>query len=352
MAYPGVVDDFRKCCELQTPSRMPIFALGLEFDMHVSGVTQREARLDIDKTVQGLVDTIHRSDYDWAMVFPDDYIEFEPLGLEMSDDEDRPTMPTQYLPMNRDTLNRFRIPNASKEMRLPIHLEMIRRVKEELGDTVCVVGRIAAPFSTLGLIYGIDPFLIALLEDPDLVRDNMAFFIDHQTAFGIAQLQAGADVLWLGDCVAASNFLRVEHYADFAFEPACEVANALVKENGLVIYHSAETSVPHLGWQVQMPASAVNLGEGPSVDEVRRELGPRKCLMGNFDPKPLRDADPQKVAEAAAAMVRENLPGGGYVFNTGEGVMETTPGENVEAMLKAARETAEAILEDQRSESR
>jgi uroporphyrinogen-III decarboxylase len=330
---------------------MPLFALGLEFDMRISGVTQREARLDVGKTVAGLVDTIRRSDYDWAMVFPDDYIEFEPLGLQMSDDENRPTMPTQYLPMDRDTLNRFRIPDAGVEMRLPIHLEMIRRVKEALGDTVCVVGRIAAPFSTLGLIYGIDPFLVALLEDPDLVRDNMAFFTDHQTAFGIAQLQAGADVLWLGDCVAASNFLRVEHYADFAFGPACAVAEALVKADGLVIYHSAEISVPHIKWQVQTPASAVNLGEGPSVAEVRRELGAKKCLMGNFDPKPLRDAEPQQIADTAAAMVRENLSGGGYVFNTGEGIMETTPQENVEAMLNAAREAAAAVLKEQQAGS-
>jgi uroporphyrinogen-III decarboxylase len=93
-----------------------------------------------------------------------------------------------------------------------------------------------------------------------------------------------------------------------------------------------------------MPASAVNLGEGPSVAEVRRELDAKKCVMGNFDPKPLRDAEPQEVADAASAMVRENLPDGGYVFNTGEGIMETTPEENVEAMLSAARQAAAAVL--------
>lgn len=347
MAYPGAVDDFRKCCELQTPSRMPLFALGLEFDMRMSGVTQRQSRLDVDTTVAGLLDSTRRSGCDWAIVFPDDYVEMEPLGLRMTDEEDRPTMPTQYLSMDRETLSRFRIPDASKEMRLPIHLEMIRRVKKELGDSACVVGRIGAPFSALGLIYGIDTLLIGLLEDPDLVRDNMAFFVEHQTAFGLAQIAAGADVLWLGDCVASSNFLRVEHFADFAFEPACEVAASLVKANGLIIYHSAETSVPHLKWQAQMPVSAVNLGEGPSIAEVRRALNAGKCLMGNFDPKPLRDGNPQQVADAAATMVRENLPGGGYVFNTGEGIMENTPSENVEAMLKSARCAAATVLQEE-----
>ncbi len=345
MAYAGAVGDFRKCCEQLTPSRMPLLALGMEFDMRMSGVTRRESRLDVDKSVAGIIESVYRSDYDWAVVFPDDYVELEPLGLQMSDMEDRPTMPTQHLSMDRETLGRFRIPDASKEMRLPLHLEMIRRVKDELGDTVCVMGRIAAPFSALGLIYGIDTLLIKMLEEPGLVRDNMAFFVDHQIAFGQAQLDAGADVLWLGDCVAASNFLRAEHFADFAFEPACEVAAALVKTDGLIIYHTAETSAPHLKWQVQIPASVVNLGEGPSIAEIRRTLDTRKCLMGNFAPLLLRDGTPEQIADAASIMVRENLPGGGYMFNTGEGVMENTPVENMDAMLKAVRVAAASVLE-------
>ena len=33
MAYSNVLQDIRACIELRPPSRMPVFALGLEFDM-------------------------------------------------------------------------------------------------------------------------------------------------------------------------------------------------------------------------------------------------------------------------------------------------------------------------------
>ena len=36
-------------------------------------------------------------------------------------------------------------------------------------------------------------------------------------------------------------------------------------------------------------------------------------------------------------MIRENRPGGGYVFNTGESVMYNSKPENVEAMMNTAR---------------
>ena len=316
---------------------MPVFALGLEFDMRMGGVTYGESRTDVDKTVRCTVEAVQRFGYDWAVVFPDDYIEFEPLGLRMRQDEDLPAMPAEYLPMDRETLRRFRIPDAAKEMRLPVHLEMIRQLKRELGDTVCVMGRVAAPFSTLSLIYGIEAVLINMLEDPDLLGDNTKFFTDHQVAFGKAQIDAGADLLWLGDCVAASNFIRAEHFSEFAFEPAAAVAEALSEAGGEIIYHAAETSLAHLKLETELPVSAVNVGEGVSIAKVKRDLGVKKCLMGNFDPLILRDGTPQEVAEATEKMIRENLPGGGYVFDTGEGVMANTPADNVAAMMTAAR---------------
>ncbi len=340
MAYEGVLQDFKTCCELGKPSRMPLFALGLEFDMAQAGLSNERCRTDVERTVRCIVDMVERFDYDWALVFPDDYIEFEPLGLKMRDDPDHPAMVSEYLPMTVDTLKRFKLPDPKKDMRLPIHLEMIHGVKEALGDTVCVVGRIAAPFSSLGLIYGIDNLLINMLQEPDLLRQNLPFFAEHQIAFGKAQLDAGADTLWLGDCVAASQFISPAQFSDFAADAAAEVATELVKAGALVIYHTAETSLAHLRFQTALPASVVNVGEGVSIAEIRAQLGTKKCLMGNFDPMLLRDGTPQEVAQAAERMVRENLPGGGYVFNTGEGVMSNSPPQNVTAMMKAARSAA------------
>ena len=340
MAYQGVVDDFRACCEGRTPSRLPVFALGLEFDMRVFGVSCRQSRQDVERMVGCKREAVERFDYDLTEIFPDDYIEFEPLGLRMTDEEDRPTMPVEYLTMDAATLSRFRIPDPAREMRLPIHLEMIRRTKAALAGSVCVMGRIAAPFSALGLIYGIDTLLITMLEDPDLVRDNLRVFTAHQIAFGEAQIAAGADVLWLGDCVADSKFLSPAWFREFAFDAASAVAKACQEAGALVIYHTCETSLPHLALQVQIPASAVNVGEGADVAAAKDALGSDRCLTGNFDPMLLRDGTPDQVAAATRAMVSANAPGGAYVFNTGEGIMCSSPAANVSAMMRAAKASA------------
>jgi len=341
MAYPGVVDDFKACCELRTPSRTPVFALGLEFDMALGGLSYEEGRTDVAKTVDCTVRMVERFDYDWAMVFPDDYIEFEPLGLSMRHEPDGPAMVAEYLPMTPETLSGLALPGPD-EGRMPVHLEMIRQVKAALGDTVCVGGRIASPFSALALVYGIETLMVNMLADPGLIHDNLDFFSANQIAFGKAQIAAGADFLWLGDCVAASHFISPGHFADFAAGSASAVASALTDE-ALVVYHTCEISLPHLRLQTDLPVSAVNVGEGVSIAAIKKELGPKKCLMGNFDPMPLRDGVPEQVAEATERMVRENAPGGGCIFNTGEGVMANSPPENVAAMMRTAKALQEEL---------
>jgi uroporphyrinogen decarboxylase len=337
MAYANVRDDFLACTAGRRPGRMPVFSLSFLFHQSQAGVTDRQNRLDVAKAVACQVEGVRKYDEDWAAIFPDDYIEFEPLGLAMRDDEEHPTMPTAYLPFCRETLRRFRIPDAGREMRLPIHLEMIRRLKDQLGDRVLVMGRIAAPLSTLGLIYGIEELMVGMIADPGLIDDNLKFFIDHQIAFGQAQLDAGADLLWLGDCCASSKFCSLDHCCRFAFAAAAEVAAALKSSGGLLIYHACENSIPYLAKEVQLPVHAVNVGEGYCLAEVRQALGSPMCLMGNLDPLRLRDGSPEEVAAATERMIRENMPAGRYIFDTGEGVICNSPPANVAAMLDTAK---------------
>lgn len=337
MAYSGVLNDFKACVEMRKPSRMPVLALGLRFDTRLAGLSHRDARNDVDGVLRAQTAAIGRFDYDWVVVFPDDYIEFEPLGLTMRDDENLPAMPAEYLPMHKDTIKTLRIPNAAAEMRLPIHLEMIRRAKQAFGDTVCVCGRIAAPFSALSLVYGVDALLTNLLDDPDLVLANLSFFTEHQIAFGKAQIEAGADLLWLGDCVASSSFVSPAHFTAFVAESAARVAARMTALGAVVIYHSAETSFEHLRLQMELPVSAINVGEGISIAEIKKRCGSHKCLLGNFDPLLLRDGGPEEVAQATERMIHENVPGGPYIFSTGEGIMEDSSAESVEAMMRTAK---------------
>ena len=341
MAYPGVVDDLRTCARRGVPSRVPVFALGEEFDVEMFGVDYREYIRSPELMVRCQLEAVARFDYDWILLHPDDYIELEPLGVDTIADERMPPAAIRTMPATRETLRHLRVPDTWREGRMPAHLEALAGIKQAHGNSLVVAGRVAAPFSAVALLYGISDGLVLIYDDPDLFRETADFFVELMTAWGIAQLDAGADAIWLGDCVAASGFLSPRQHADFALEPAATVSDALRAHGGVVIYHGGDDSREHL--ELQAPHfEVINVGEGCDLAEIKAAIGHRVCLSGNAHPIGLMNCrDLAEVEAETRRIVEAGKPGGGYIFNTGEGIPRQTDPAVVETMVQTAKRFGE-----------
>jgi uroporphyrinogen-III decarboxylase len=340
MAYTGVLDDIRRCVSLKVPSRVPFFPIGVMFDYHVQGYTHRQWRTDPLVMARVAAESVRLFDYDVFMLHPDDLLEYEGAGIGITDEENLPPAVSRYLPPTAETLRalRERLREPVPEGRLGRHLEGLRLIKAELGSEVCLTGRVAAPFSTLSLILGIEQTLILMLEDPGLLEGFTELFLDYNAAVGALQLQAGADALWLGDCVATSNFISVPQFEAHAARPAAASGERIRASGGIVFYHGAEIAAAHLRCMAKLPMDAINIGYGVDIGEVKKAIGQGMCIMGNLDTiEVLRPSTPEEVEREVGRIVRAARDGGGYIFCTGEGVTHDTPVENVKAMARAVR---------------
>jgi MtaA/CmuA family methyltransferase len=343
MASRGILDDVRRCIARGTPARVPFFPLGVMYDYHVQGFTHRQWRTDpavMQRVGSGAVESF---DVDVYMLHPDDLLEYEDIGIHVTDEEDLPPAVKEYLPATEETLHGLRIPpDLGRSGRLALHLEGLSRLKRALGDSVCLTGRIAAPFSTISLILGVQETLLLMLEQPGLLKRYMEFFLDYNDAVARMQREAGADALWLGDCVATSHFISVEQYTEFAAASAAESCRRIRDRGGICFYHGAEISIPHLHAMAGLGFDAINIGYGVDIAEVKRAIGERVCIMGNLDTiRVLRPCRVEEVTAEVSRMVQAAKTGGGYIFCTGEGITHDTPPANVTAMLQAVRARGE-----------
>ena len=169
----------------------------------------------------------------------------------------------------------------------------------------------------------------------------MPGFVGVQVEWGLAQLDAGAHAIWLGDCNAMSNLISAEQYKRFALEPCARVVEAYAKAGGLTFLHNSEESVPHLEAAAQLGVSMINAGPGIDIGRAKEVLRGKVCLAGNLDPiRVLMNGRPEDVEAEAARIVRIAGPGGGFIFNTGEMNPRDTPEENMRAMIRGARAAA------------
>lgn len=339
MAYENVHNDVRKCINLQIPTRVPCFPLGLDFDIQSSGFTHRQFRENPEVMVKVGKTVIEKYDYDWFILHPDDLVEYENIGIGIKYEENKPPGVYEYLPTDKSTLNRLsRYSLYPEKGRTGIYLEGLRGLKEELGNSIYITGRIAAPFSSVALILGIEGTLILMLEKPELLKQYMEFFLEYNDIFAKAQLEAGADAIWLGDCVATSHFISPQHYQDFAAEYAKRSCDLIQKRGGIVFYHGCEKSLPHLRIMAELGFSAINIGEGVDIGKVKKEIGDKVCIMGNLDTiNVLTQKSEVEVENEVGTIVKKGKAGGGYIFCTGEGITSITPEENVRAMIRGVR---------------
>ena len=340
MAYPDAMKDIKTCLALEVPSRVPSFPLCISYDCDYFGYTHARWRNDPKVMLELAQRAVKEFDYDVYMLHPDDLIEYEGTGIRIKFEEMLPPAVQTYLPPDEATLSALSIPaDLTTTGRMAAHLEGLSAIKEALGESICLAGRIAAPFTALTLIIGIEATLLLMLEDPALLRRYLEVLLEYNDVVAAAQLKAGADALWLGDCVATSHFISPQQYEDHAAEAAADSAGRIRERGGIVFYHGDENSLPHLKIMAGLGIDALNIGAGADMEEVKREIGSQICIMGNLDTvNDLQPRSPEEVEQVVREIIEAAKPGGGYIFCTAEGVTDNTPIENVRAMMRAVKQ--------------
>lgn len=344
MAYQGVMDDIRAGVELKKPRRIPVFSMSEEFDVKWHGkYTYDEVIQSADKLVEVWSAAVREFDYDWAWLQMDDCVEFEVLGVGCVGKGNILRATHDFLPATRETVKSLKMPDPTRDGRMPAKLEALRRLRAEFGDTVCVVGSNAAPYSSAGLMFGLEKPMLLMYDDPDLLRETMDFFVELQSMWSTAQIKAGAHAIWLGDCNAFSNLLSPAQYKEFAAEPCRKVIEACHQAGGMVFLHNSEISIPHIELECQLKPDVVSVGPAADLRAVVDAVGGKTCIMGNVDPiEILLRGTPAQVENDVERIMNIGRQSAGFMLDSGEMVPRDVPVENMHAMMRKGHELAAA----------
>jgi len=177
-----------------------------------------------------------------------------------------------------------------------------------------------------------------IFENPELLHETLEFFTELQIKFGLAQINAGADAIWFGDCCASSNLISPEQYKEFAFPYAKRVAEKYQENGAWTFYHASEYNPDYIVIMLELNVSGLSVGENADIARAKQIVKGKTCLIGNIDPvNVLLRKSPAEVAEETERILKSAAVDGGYIFNTGEMVPRDTPEENIIAMLNAVK---------------
>jgi len=338
MAYKGVLDDYRRAIRMERPQRMPALLCSEETDVRLAGSRYDLYNSNAAEMVRVQKEAVERFDYDWAWLQVDDCVEFETLGIKVQGGGDILPATCGYLRWSESSLKHLRQHGYRVEKRMGVLLDAITQLKVHFGDRVCVTGRIAGPFSSATLTFGIQETMLAIFDKPDLVQEAIKFFEDYQIRFGLDQIKAGADAIWLGDCNASGHLVSPHIYRKFALEPAKRLAAAYREAGGIVHAHNSEEQPAMVDIMADSGYSIINLGPGIDMADARKVVGQRCCLSGNVNPiRTLLRGTPDEVRAEVRRIIENVSVHGGHIMCSGEMVPRDTPEANIRAFVEETR---------------
>jgi uroporphyrinogen-III decarboxylase len=193
------------------------------------------------------------------------------------------------------------------------------------------------PMTVASWLVGVTPLLLSVATDPQALSSVLEMVTTTLIRWLHAQLDTLREpegILVLDDIV---GMVSKRHYEALIHPHLRRIFDEF---EGLTrIYHN-DTPCLHLAdGFVEANFDVYNFSHETDAAKVKARMGHRVALMGNVPPLDVGvRGTPTQVMDWARACLDRAAPGGGTILSFGGGVSPGTPPENIDALLRAARE--------------
>jgi uroporphyrinogen decarboxylase len=200
-----------------------------------------------------------------------------------------------------------------------------------------------AAFMWSAYLMGLDTILMNLIAEPELVEAVMDKVLACNMRIVQRAIQAGAEVVILGDDYAGNNgpLMSPALFREFILPRLRRMIDLIHAEGALCIKHSDGNLYPLLDMIVSAGPDGINPVEpvaGMELKVVKRLVGDKVCITGNIDCGQLL---PHGTVEEVRAAVRQAIAdaaaGGGYILTSSNSIHSSCNPRNFVAMVEACR---------------
>ena len=128
-----------------------------------------------------------------------------------------------------DRVSGLKMPDPAKDGRMPLNIDVARRIVKELGNEVPVRGALTGPCSLAAGLMGAEEFMLLTLTEPGMARELLAYCAEVVIRYGRAFAAAGCGVI-IFDSQASPELLSPDSYKDLVVAPTSRVITELRKE--------------------------------------------------------------------------------------------------------------------------
>ena len=217
-------------------------------------------------------------------------------------------------------------------------VELLRR---RVGNELIIEGWVEGPCSDAADLRGINRLMIDFSDDPAFVADLFDYSVGLAIGFATAQIQAGADIIGIGDPPASLVGPRV--YKEQVWSWQKKMVEAIHAKGAKVRLHICGNTRRILAGLGELGCDLVDVDSPVPFEQARAQLGPLQTLIGNLDPvRDVRNGSPESIQKSLEALQQQ--AGKRWIVGAGCEIVRDTPHENMRTIMMFARShTAEIV---------
>ena len=300
------------------------------------GVKYHDYATDYHVLVDAQILTAEEFDFDYVSCISDPAREAADCGAKVEFFEDQPPaiVEKRALLADKTDLARLKVPDPLGGGRMHDRVKAAALFKERVGGDRLIEGWIEGPIAEAADLRGLNTLMLDLIDDPAFVRELFDFVVELELQFARAQVEAGVDLIGVGD--AAASLVGPKLYHELVWPYEMKLVEGLRGMGTRVRLHICGNTRALLEGMGALGCEIVDLDSMAPLSEAREKMGPDQILLGNIDPVAvLRDGTPETVFTAIEACHRQ--AGSRYIVGAGCEVTRDTPPENVLALRDYAR---------------
>jgi MtaA/CmuA family methyltransferase len=317
--------------------RLPLMPITMQFAAALTGVPYRRYATDFRTLVEAQVRTAERYGFDHVSCISDPAREAADCGADVVFFDDQPPAfdESRALLADKAALATLKIPDPLGGGRMTDRIRAAALFKQEVGGDKVIEGWIEGPMAEGADLRGINTIMLDLFDDPPFLADLFEFVTELGIRFARAQVEAGVDVVGIGD--AAASLVGPKFYDRYVWPYEKRLVDAVHAMGAGVRLHICGDTNAILDRMGRLGCEIVDLDYPVDLGRARARM-PDQLLLGNLEPAGvLRSGTPEEVTTALAAC--HAAAGPRYIVGAGCELTRDTPEANVRAMGRFARDT-------------
>jgi MtaA/CmuA family methyltransferase len=322
--------------EGKKPDRLPLMPITMMFAADQINKPYRDYATNHRVLVEGQIQTAGRFEFDYVSCISDPAREAHDCGAQISFFDNQPPAidETNALLASKEQLLSLELPRHVPGGRMHDRIEAAALFRKRVGNDRLIEGWIEGPCAQAADLRGINNLMLDFFDDPSFVRDLFDFVTEMEIRFAKAQIEAGVDLIGIGD--AAASLVGPRIYEEFVWEYEKRMVDAIHSQGTLVRLHICGNTRSILRGMGELGCEIVDLDYMVPLAEARRSMKEDQILLGNIDPvNVLLHGSPEDVIEGLSLCCEE--AGDRYIVGAGCEVPKGTPSSNLKAMLHFAQ---------------